>query len=62
MGMDSPLHLGRMPTIIIFMGQAVAAYILSFVLSIAFEAPAVSLLRIIAKVVVHKKQISNRSV
>ncbi|XP_050296587.1 nose resistant to fluoxetine protein 6 isoform X2 [Anthonomus grandis grandis] len=58
MSMDSPLHLGRIPTIIIFMGQAVASYILSFVLSLAFEAPAVSMLRIISKVVAHKKQSS----
>ncbi|CAG9765410.1 unnamed protein product [Ceutorhynchus assimilis] len=59
MSMDSPLHLGRVPTIIIFMGQATASYILSFVLSVTFEAPLVSMLRIISKVVVHLKTTSN---
>ncbi|XP_066244997.1 nose resistant to fluoxetine protein 6 isoform X3 [Euwallacea similis] len=62
MGMDSPLHLGRLPTIIIYMGQVVGSYILSFVLSLMFEAPIVSMLRIINKIVTHKKRTSDRSV
>lgn len=62
MGTDSPLHLGRLPTIIIYLGQAVASYALSFVLSLAFEAPVVSMLRIISKVVTHKKRVTDRAV
>ncbi|ERL91085.1 hypothetical protein D910_08427, partial [Dendroctonus ponderosae] len=49
MTMDSPVHLGRVSTVIIFLGQVLASYIISFILSIAFEAPVVSMLRIISK-------------
>ncbi|CAG9822655.1 unnamed protein product [Phaedon cochleariae] len=56
MSMDSPLHLGSTVTIVIYLGQAVAAYFLSFFISVAFEAPIVSLLRIISKVAVMKKK------
>lgn len=55
MSMDSPLHLGSIVTVIIFLGQFVASYFLAFFLSIAFEAPVVSLLRIISKVIAAKK-------
>lgn len=49
MTMDRPLHLGAIVMIIIFLGQVVASYILSFIVSIAFEAPVVSMLRILTK-------------
>ncbi|KAJ8944684.1 hypothetical protein NQ318_015892 [Aromia moschata] len=55
MSMDSPLHLGSIVTIIIFMGQVVASYGLAFIVSLVFEAPAVSMLRIISKVVAVRK-------
>lgn len=58
MSMDSPLHLGSIVTIIIFLGQFVASYFLAFFVSLAFEAPIVSLLRIITKVIAVRK---NRS-
>lgn len=49
MTMDSPLHLGSIVMVIIFLGQVVASYILAFVISIVFEAPVVSMLRILSK-------------
>jgi hypothetical protein len=55
MSMDSPLHLGSLVMIIIFLGQVVASYSLSFFVSLAFEAPVVSMLRIMTKVVGTKK-------
>ncbi|EFA05306.2 nose resistant to fluoxetine protein 6 [Tribolium castaneum] len=55
MSMDSPLHLGSLVMIIIFLGQVVASYVLSFFVSLAFEAPVVSMLRIMTKVVGTKK-------
>nr|CAI5850603.1 unnamed protein product [Callosobruchus analis] len=55
MSMDSPLHLGSIVTVIIYLGQVVASYLLSFFVSLAFEAPVVSLLRIITKVFALKK-------
>ncbi|PNF31216.1 hypothetical protein B7P43_G14861 [Cryptotermes secundus] len=48
MRMDSPMHLSLEIMTIIFFGQVVASYILSFVVSLAFEAPVVSLLKIVA--------------
>lgn len=57
---DSPLHLGTAVTLTIFMGQTVASFIVSFVLSLIFEAPVVSMLRIINKVVIQHKQLSSR--
>lgn len=56
MSMDSPLHLGSIVTIIIFMGQVVASYALSLFVSLAFEAPVVSMLRIMSKVVANRKE------
>ncbi|KAJ9587034.1 hypothetical protein L9F63_019376, partial [Diploptera punctata] len=44
---DSPVHLNTQVVGIIFFGQAVAAYILSFIVSLMFEAPVVSLLKIL---------------
>nr|CAD7262902.1 unnamed protein product [Timema shepardi] len=46
MKMDSPLHLSKDIVMILFLGQAVASYILAFVVSITYEAPIVSLLKI----------------
>ncbi|XP_011506464.1 PREDICTED: nose resistant to fluoxetine protein 6-like isoform X3 [Ceratosolen solmsi marchali] len=48
MNMDSPLHLGKDSMVITFFGQVVASYILSFVISISFEAPVVSMLKILS--------------
>lgn len=45
---DSPVHLAEETIAIMFLGQLVASYILAFVLSIAFEAPIVSLLKIVS--------------
>ncbi|XP_060525313.1 nose resistant to fluoxetine protein 6 isoform X2 [Cylas formicarius] len=56
MSTDSPLHLGSFVTIVIFMGQVVVSYALSFVVSVAFEAPLVSMLRIFAKIVANRKK------
>lgn len=50
MTMDSPLHLGTLTIVIIFLGQTVASYALSFAFSLAFEAPVVGMLRILTKV------------
>ncbi|XP_045468557.1 nose resistant to fluoxetine protein 6 isoform X2 [Harmonia axyridis] len=56
MSMDSPLHLGTIVMLIIFLGQVVASYSLAFFMSIAFEAPTVSMLRIMQKLVAFKKE------
>ncbi|KAJ8973375.1 hypothetical protein NQ317_007188 [Molorchus minor] len=55
MSMDSPLHLGSIVTIVIYMGQVVASYAVAFIVSLAFEAPVVSMLRIMSKVVAVRK-------
>ncbi|XP_046398697.1 uncharacterized protein LOC124165365 [Ischnura elegans] len=47
MNMDSPLHLGKDNITIIYLGNVVASYVLSFMVSLAFEAPAVALLKIL---------------
>ncbi|RZC32187.1 Acyl transf 3 domain containing protein, partial [Asbolus verrucosus] len=52
---DSPLHLGTSLMAIIFLGQVVASYALSFFVSLAFEAPVVGMLRIMSKVAGAKK-------
>lgn len=49
MNMDSPVHLGKDMMLIMFLGQVVLSYVLAFFISIAFEAPVVSMLRILAK-------------
>ncbi|EEB17783.1 conserved hypothetical protein [Pediculus humanus corporis] len=46
--LDSPLHLNKQVTLFLFFGQIVASYILSFIISLLFEAPPVALLRIIS--------------
>ncbi|XP_067007204.2 nose resistant to fluoxetine protein 6 [Anabrus simplex] len=48
MSMDSPFHLTKETVLLLFLGQLVASYILAFVVSLAFEAPVVSLLKILA--------------
>lgn len=48
MRLDSPMHLSVETIAIVFFGQVVASYILSFVVSLAFEAPFVQLLKIVA--------------
>ncbi|KAL0106693.1 hypothetical protein PUN28_015324 [Cardiocondyla obscurior] len=46
MNLDSPFHLGKDIMMITFLGQLVLSYVLSFVVSLAFEAPVVSMLKI----------------
>ncbi|KAK2576733.1 hypothetical protein KPH14_005386 [Odynerus spinipes] len=48
MNLDSPFHLGKDTVMITFLGQLVLSYVLSFVISISFEAPVVSMLKILA--------------
>ncbi|XP_073972514.1 O-acyltransferase like protein [Rhodnius prolixus] len=48
MRMETPLHLGIELVIIMFIGHLVMSYLVSFVISLLFEAPIVSLLRIIS--------------
>lgn len=54
MSMDSPLHLGKETMVIIFLGQMVASYVLSFVVSVAVEAPVVTMLKILSRFKVKK--------
>ncbi|CAH0552702.1 unnamed protein product [Brassicogethes aeneus] len=61
MSTDSPMHLGFIITFIIFLGQSVASYALAFFVSLAFEAPVVSLLRIMSKVVANRKTVADAS-
>lgn len=49
MSMDHPLHLGKGTMIIMFLGQVVASYALAFAVSITFEGPSVSMLRILTR-------------
>lgn len=46
---DAPLHMSIDSMVIIFLGQTCASYLLSFVVSLSFEAPVCALLRILAK-------------
>ncbi|KAK0083724.1 hypothetical protein PV325_008322 [Microctonus aethiopoides] len=48
MNLDSPFHLGKDTVVIVFFGQVVLSYLVSFVISLAFEAPVVSMLKILA--------------
>ncbi|XP_026669927.1 nose resistant to fluoxetine protein 6-like isoform X2 [Ceratina calcarata] len=48
LNMDSPIHLGKYTMMITFFGILVLSYILSFVVSVAFEAPIVSMLKILS--------------
>ncbi|GLV44148.1 uncharacterized protein CBL_12556 [Carabus blaptoides fortunei] len=54
MSMDSPLHLGMEVMTIMFLGQVVASYVLSFIVSLAFEAPVVTMLKILTQFKVKK--------
>ncbi|XP_025404922.1 nose resistant to fluoxetine protein 6-like [Sipha flava] len=45
---DSPLHLTVETVAILFLGQITVSYIFAFILSIAFEAPIVSLLKLVS--------------
>ncbi|XP_022169474.1 nose resistant to fluoxetine protein 6-like [Myzus persicae] len=45
---DTPLHLTVETVAILFLGQIVVSYIFAFILSIAFEAPIVSLLKLVS--------------
>lgn len=47
--MDSPLHLAMETMAIMFLGQATASYILSFIISVAVEAPPVTMLKILTR-------------
>ncbi|CAL7947868.1 unnamed protein product [Xylocopa violacea] len=48
MNLDSPFHLGKYTMMITFFGQLVLSYILSFIISVSFEAPIVSMLKILS--------------
>lgn len=50
MNMDSPLHLGKEVVVILYLGQLVASYALGFIVSVSFEAPVVSMLRILSRI------------
>ncbi|XP_026806475.1 nose resistant to fluoxetine protein 6-like [Rhopalosiphum maidis] len=45
---DTPLHLTVETVAILFLGQIVVSYLFAFILSIAFEAPIVSLLKLVS--------------
>ncbi|XP_054729042.1 O-acyltransferase like protein-like [Anastrepha obliqua] len=45
---DAPLHLGGDTMVIFFFGLVVASYLLSFVVSMSFEAPVVTMLKILS--------------
>ncbi|KAK9509892.1 hypothetical protein O3M35_004783 [Rhynocoris fuscipes] len=48
MKMEAPVHLGIELVIVLYIGHLVMSYLVSFVISLLFEAPIVSLLRIIS--------------
>ncbi|KAF7388052.1 hypothetical protein HZH66_010819 [Vespula vulgaris] len=48
MNLDSPFHLGKDTVMITFLGQLILSYVLSFIVSVSFEAPVVSMLKILA--------------
>jgi len=48
MRMDAPLHLGPEMVTVMFTGHLVLSYVISFVVSLLFEAPIVSLLRLVS--------------
>ncbi|XP_067638843.1 nose resistant to fluoxetine protein 6-like isoform X2 [Eurosta solidaginis] len=45
---DAPLHLGGDTMVILFFGLVVASYLLAFVVSMSFEAPVVTMLKILS--------------
>ncbi|XP_054007968.1 O-acyltransferase like protein-like isoform X1 [Hylaeus anthracinus] len=48
LNLDSPFHLGKYTMMITFLGQLVLSYVLSFIISLSFEAPIVSMLKILS--------------
>ncbi|XP_015433658.1 PREDICTED: nose resistant to fluoxetine protein 6-like [Dufourea novaeangliae] len=48
LNLDSPFHLGKYTMVITFLGQLVLSYLLSFIISLSFEAPIVSMLKILS--------------
>ncbi|XP_076285934.1 nose resistant to fluoxetine protein 6-like isoform X1 [Lasioglossum baleicum] len=48
LNLDSPFHLGNYTMAITFLGQMVLSYVLSFIISLSFEAPIVSMLKILS--------------
>lgn len=48
MRMDSPVHLGKEIVLMMYFGQLAVSYILAFVVSLAFEAPMVQLLKLVS--------------
>ncbi|XP_076232213.1 nose resistant to fluoxetine protein 6-like [Calliopsis andreniformis] len=48
MNLDSPFHLGNYTMMISFFGHFVLSYLLSFIISLSFEAPIVSMLKILS--------------
>ncbi|CRL04481.1 CLUMA_CG017562, isoform A [Clunio marinus] len=46
---DAPLHMSVESMVIIFLGQTCASYLLSFIVSLAFEAPVCAFLRIFSR-------------
>uniref|UniRef100_A0A8D9EWU2 Nose resistant to fluoxetine protein 6 n=1 Tax=Cacopsylla melanoneura TaxID=428564 RepID=A0A8D9EWU2_9HEMI len=45
---DAPVHLGKDIVVTLFIGQLVTSYLISFFVSLAFEAPMVTMLKIIS--------------
>ncbi|CAG5094964.1 Similar to nrf-6: Nose resistant to fluoxetine protein 6 (Caenorhabditis elegans) [Cotesia congregata] len=48
MHLDLPFHLGKDTVVIVFIGQLILSYLISFVVSLCFEAPVVSMLKILS--------------
>ncbi|XP_043523193.1 nose resistant to fluoxetine protein 6 isoform X2 [Frieseomelitta varia] len=48
MNLDSPFHLGKYTMMITFLGVLVLSYVLSFIISVSFEAPIVTMLKILS--------------
>ncbi|XP_072743886.1 nose resistant to fluoxetine protein 6-like isoform X2 [Anoplolepis gracilipes] len=48
MNLDSPFHLGKDIVAVTFVGQLVLSYMFSFIVSLTFEAPVVSMLKILS--------------
>lgn len=49
MHMDYPLHLGKPLMVTVFIGQVIMSYLLGFIVSVVYEAPIVSMLKILTK-------------
>ncbi|XP_060810433.1 O-acyltransferase like protein [Amyelois transitella] len=48
MHLTHPIHLGELLVFVLFLGLTVISYVLAFIISVAFEAPMVTMLKIIA--------------